>query len=105
MRDTIRGTAHGGARRQRARAGGNGRGSGGGRRCESGSGGGGRCRGCLCLPGSGVFSGDVYAAKFSAAIRRERLSSVVDEECAGAIGRDDAETAEGVGDEPDEPAR
>ena len=60
---------------------------------------------CLCLSGSDFFSRDVYTTKLSASIRREGLSSVIDEERASAIGRDDAETTEVVGDEPDETAR
>jgi len=47
--------------------------------------------------------GDVNAADLGTAVWREGLSALVDEESAGAVRRDDAPTAEGVGDEPDEP--
>jgi hypothetical protein len=57
------------------------------------------------LSGSRCFRGDVYTTKLGAAVRRERLSSLVDEKRASAIGRDDAETTEGVGDKPDETVR
>lgn len=60
---------------------------------------------CLCLPGSSVLRRDVYATELRASIRRECLLSLVDEERASAIGRDDAKTTEAVGDEPDETAR
>jgi hypothetical protein len=60
---------------------------------------------CLCLPGSGILRRDVYATELRASIRRECLSSLVDEERASTIGRDDAKTTEAVGDEPDETAR
>jgi hypothetical protein len=49
--------------------------------------------------------GDVYTTKLSFDIRRERLSSLADEERASAIGRDNAETTAAIGDEPDETAR
>jgi len=57
------------------------------------------------LLGSSFFRRDVYPTELGASIRRECLSSLVGEECAGAISRDDAETTEAVGDEPDETAR
>lgn len=62
---------------------------------------------CLCLRllGSGSLRRDIYATELRASIRRECLSSLVDEERAGAIGRDDAKTTEAVADEPDETAR
>ena len=60
---------------------------------------------CLCLPGSGILRSDVYATEFRGSIRRVCLSSLVDEERASAIGRDDAKSTEAVGDEPDETAR
>jgi hypothetical protein len=53
----------------------------------------------------GVLGGDVDAAEFGAAIGRVCLSTLVDEERAGAVRRDDAETTEGIGDGPDEAAR
>jgi hypothetical protein len=101
MRNTIRGTAYGHARREQART----RGNRHGRRrvCESGSG---EChRVCLCLPGSVRLRRDVYATELCASIRRECLSSLVDEERASAIGRDDAKSTDAVSDEPDETAR
>ena len=53
----------------------------------------------------GVLGGDVDAAEFGVAVGRECLSTLVDEERAGAVRRDDTETAKRVGDEPDEAAR
>jgi hypothetical protein len=63
---------------------------------------------CVCgCPGAGFSTGRIrrQGGKLGAAIRRKHLSSLVDEGCASAIGRDDAKTAEGVGDEPDETIR
>lgn len=103
MRDAIRGAAYGHARREQARARRSRRGR--GRAFESGSGG---ChRVCWCLPGSSILRlrRDVYATELRASIRRECLLSLVDEERACAIRRDDAKTTEAVGDEPDETAR
>ena len=60
---------------------------------------------CLCLLGSDLLRWDVYATELRASIRREHLSSRVDEERAGAIGRDDTKSTEAVGNEPDETAR
>ena len=60
---------------------------------------------CLCLAGSGVLRRDVYATEFRTSIRREHLSSLIDEERASAIGRDDAKSTGAVSDEPDKTVR
>jgi hypothetical protein len=60
---------------------------------------------CLCLWGSSLIRRDVYTTKLSVVIRRERLSSLVDEERARTISRDDAEATDAIGDEPDESTR
>jgi len=49
--------------------------------------------------------GDVDATELGTVVWREGLSAPVDEERACTVRRDDAQTAEGVGDEPDETAR
>jgi hypothetical protein len=61
--------------------------------------------GCVEAGVGVVLGGDVHLAEFGAAIGGEGLSTLAGEERAGAVRRDDAETAEGVGDEPDEAAR
>ena len=52
----------------------------------------------------GGLCGDVNTAEIGTAVWREGLSALVEEESARAVRRDDAQTAEGVGDELDEPA-
>jgi len=51
------------------------------------------------------LSGDVDPAELGAAVWREGLWALVDEERPRGVRRDDAQAAQGAGDESDEPAR